>query len=167
MVVAPGAAVACPPACRIDAVNYELYMSEAIAEARVGAARGERPIGAVAVMDDAMVARAHEQVDESGDPTAHAVVVALRESARRLGRAGLPGLAVFSTVEPCPMCVGALLECDADVLIYATPDPVSGGAGSAVQLARHDGLRRRLRVVSGILQDDAADLGPAVSASGG
>jgi tRNA(adenine34) deaminase len=139
-------------------VNFALYMSEAIAEARLGASRGERAQGVVAVLDDAMVARAHDQVVATGDPTAHAVVVALREVARRLGREALDGLTVFVALEPCPMCVGALLECDVDTLVYAVPDPRFGAAGSAVQLARHDGLPRRLKVVSGILQEDAAEV---------
>ena len=139
-------------------MNYALFMSEAIAVARLGASRGERAQGAVAVLDDAMVARAHDQVATTGDPTSHAVVLALREAARRLDRDGLSGLTVFAALEPCPMCVGALLECDVDTLVYAVPDARTGAAGSAVQLARHDGLPRRLKVVSGILQDDAAEV---------
>ncbi len=138
-------------------MNYELYMSEAIAEARVGGAQGERADGAVFVLDDAMVARAHEQVAGSGDPTAHAVMLALREATRRLGRAGLAGISVFVTREPCTMCVGALLEGDVDTLVYAVPDEVDGAAGGAIQLARNDVLQRHLRVVSGILHDDALD----------
>ena len=138
-------------------MNYELYMREAIAEARLGATRGERPRGAVAVLDDAMVVRAHEQVSGAGDPTAHAVVIALREAARRLGRTALGGLVIFTTHEPCPMCVGALLESDADALVYALADP-RGAAGTAIQLARNEALPRRLRVISGILEDDAAEM---------
>ena len=138
-------------------MNYELYMREAIAEAHLGASGGERPRGAVAVLDDAMVVRAHERVIGTGDPTAHAVVIALREAARRLGRTALGGLVIFATHEPCAMCVGALLESDVDALVYAVPDP-RGAAGSALQLARSDVLPRRLRVVSGILEEDAAEL---------
>jgi tRNA(adenine34) deaminase len=139
-------------------MNYSLFMSEALAEARLGMDRGERPQGAVAVLDDAMVARAHDQVQSSGDPTAHAVVVALREVARRLGKEALGGLTVFAAREPCPMCVGALLESDIDTLVYAVPDPRAGAAGTVVQLARHEGLPRRIKVVSGILQEDATEL---------
>jgi len=139
-------------------MNYELYMSEAIAEARVGGAQGERADGAVFVLDDAMVARAHEQVAGTGDPTAHAVILALREAARRLGRDGLAGICVFVTREPCTMCVGALLEGDVDTLVYAVPDDADGAAGGAIQLARNDLLARHLRVVSGILHDDAVDV---------
>ena len=91
-------------------MNYELFMGEALAEAQLAAGRGERPIAAVAVVDEAMVARAHDRVEASNDPTAHAVVVALREAARRLGRTRLADATIFTTHEPCAMCIGALLE---------------------------------------------------------
>jgi tRNA(adenine34) deaminase len=148
-------------------VNYELYMRGALSEARNAAARGERADGAVAVMDEAMVARAQEQTIALGDPTAHAVVAVLREAARRLGTRSLSGLTVFCTIEPCVMCVGALLESDADGLVFALPDPAHGAAGSVLQLCDGRSLPRRLAVVSGILQADAADLlaAPAVGAS--
>ena len=70
-------------------MNYELFMGEALAEAQLAVERGERPIAAVAVVDEAMVVRAHDRVEQADDPTAHAVVVALRETARRLGRGRL------------------------------------------------------------------------------
>jgi len=139
-------------------MHYELYMSAALAEARQGSTSGERPDGAVAVLDEAMVARGHNRVVETGDPTAHAVIVAIREAAKRLGRASLEGVTMFSAVEPCAMCVGALLESDADALVYAVPDPVAGAAGSTVQLAQGDRLKRSLHVVSGIMQTEAAEI---------
>jgi tRNA(adenine34) deaminase len=137
-------------------VNYELYMRAALAESAAAAATGERADGAVAVLGEAMVAHGREQVVSAGDPTAHAVVVVLREAARRLGRASLSGVTVFCVVEPCAMCVGALLQSDADGLVYAVADPVEGAAGSCLQLADTDLLPRRLHVVSGILQADPA-----------
>lgn len=139
-------------------MHYELYMSAALAEARAAASSGERPRGAVAVLGEAMVAGGHEQALGSGDPTAHAVIVTLREAARRLGARSLAGVTVFSAVEPCAMCVGALLACDADGLVFALPDPLEGAAGSALQLAQHGALKRRLNVVSGILEADAREL---------
>ena len=141
-------------------VNYELYMRAALSEAAAAGAAGERADGAVAVMDEAMVANARTAVVATGDPTAHAVMVAIRDVARRLGRPSLSGVTVFSIVEPCAMCVGALLQSDADGLVYALRDPVGGACGSTVQLAETPGRPRRLRVVSGILRDDAAELRP-------
>src|SRR4051794_19638007 len=139
-------------------VNYELYMSAALSEARAAAAAGEAADGAVAVLDEAMVARAQAQVAATGDPTAHAVIVVVREAARRLARADLRGVVVFTAVEPCAMCVGALLESDVDKLIFAMPDPLSGAAGSAIQLASGKLLPRRLDIVSGIMQREAAEI---------
>ena len=129
-------------------------MAAALAEARGAMAAGQRPRGAVAVLDEAMVASGHDQVARTGDPTAHAVVVALREAAQRLGRPDLNGLIVFATHEPCTMCVGALLASDVDGLVYALDDP----SGAATTAASADSVRRRLRVVSGIMQAEAADL---------
>ncbi|HWP62114.1 MAG TPA: nucleoside deaminase [Candidatus Binatia bacterium] len=146
-------------------MNYDLYMGEAIAEARLAADRGERPMAAVAVVDEAMVARAHDRVVGSGDPTAHAVIVALREVARKLGPGRLDGATIFVTHEPCAMCVGALLESNVETLVFAAPNPVAGAAGSVLQLAQHDGLARRVRVVAGVRRDEAEELMGVLSGS--
>ena len=139
-------------------MNYELFMGEALAEARVALEQGMTPIGAVAVVNDAMVARAHDRVRETNDPTAHAVVVALREAGRKLGTSELSDATIFVTREPCPLCVGALLASDVDALVYATGNPIDGAAGSVVQLAQDARLNRRLKVVSGIRCDEAEEL---------
>ena len=139
-------------------MNYELFMGEALAEARLAAERGEQPNAAVAVVNDAMVARAHDRVRETNDPTAHAIVVTLREAARRLGTAQLGEATVFSTLEPCAMCVGALLASDVSELVYAVPNRTDGAAGTVIQLAQHPALARRLQVVSGIRRGEAEEL---------
>ena len=139
-------------------MNYELFMGEALAEAQVALDQGIAPIGAVAVVNDAMVARAHDQVQEFDDPTAHAVVVALREAARKLGRDRLADATIFVTREPCPMCVGALLASDVETLVFAASNRVDGAAGGALQLAQDSRLTRKLKIVSGIRCDEAEDL---------
>jgi len=139
-------------------MNYELFMGEALAEAQLALSRGERPIAAVAVVDEAMVARAHDRVQETNDPTAHAVIVALREAARKLGSTRLADATIFATLEPCAMCVGALLESDVEALVFALPNDHDGAAGTVIQLAQHHGLPRRLKVVSGIRRDEAQAL---------
>jgi len=139
-------------------MHYELFMGAAVAEARAAVEKGERAHGAAAVLGEALVASGHEQVVARNDPTAHAVVVTLREAAKRLGTRSLAGLTLFATVEPCPMCVGALLASDADALVFALPDPVAGAAGSVVQLANNPALSRRLDIISGILRADAAEV---------
>ena len=146
-------------------MNYELFMGEALEEAKLALARGERPVAAVAVVDEAMVVRAHDRVQETNDPTAHAVVVALRETARKLGSVRLADATIFSTQEPCPMCVGALLASDIDALVYAVANDRDGAAGSVVQLAQHPGLPRRIKIVSGIRRDEAERLFAPVLAS--
>ena len=145
------------------AMNYELFMGEALAEAQLAVERGERPYAAVAVVDEAMVARAHDRVEQADDPTAHAVVVALRDAARRLGRTRLADATIFSTFEPCAMCVGALLESDVEALVFAVPNRRDGAAGSVIQLAQHQSLPRRIKVVSGIRRDEVEALFAATS----
>jgi tRNA(adenine34) deaminase len=139
-------------------MNYELFMGEALAEAQLALERGEQPNAAVAVVDEAMVVRAHDRVRETNDPTAHAVVVALRETARKLGSARLADATIFATQEPCPMCVGALLESDVEALVFALANPLTGAAGSVIQLAQHPSLPRRIKIVSGIRRDEAEAL---------
>jgi tRNA(adenine34) deaminase len=139
-------------------MNYELFMGEALEEAKLALARGERPVAAVAVVDDAMVVRAHDRVEETNDPTAHAVVVALRETARKLGSVKLADATIFATQEPCPMCVGALLASDIDALVYAAANDRYGAAGTVVQLAQHPDLPRRIKIVSGIRREEAERL---------
>src|SRR6188768_107144 len=139
-------------------MNYELFMGEALAVARQAAERGAPPVGAIAVMNEAMVARGANRVAEKNDPTAHAVVGALREASRKLGTTHLTDVTIFTTHEPCPMCVGALLESDVAALVFAVPNPVSGAAGTVLQLAQHPALGRRLQVVSGIRREEAEEL---------
>jgi len=107
-------------------MHYELFMGAALAEARTSVEKGERPRGAAAVLDEALVASGHEEVAARKDPTAHAIIVTLREAAGRLGRTSLAGVTVFALVEPCAMCVGALLESDVDCLVYAVRIPPLG-----------------------------------------
>ena len=111
-------------------MNYELFMGEALAVARLAAERGAPAVGAIAVMNEAMVARGANRVAEANDPTAHAVVVALREASRKLGTPHLPDVTMFTTHEPCPMCVGALLGSDVAALVFAVPNPIDGAAGT-------------------------------------
>ena len=139
-------------------MNYELFMGEAIAEAREALARGERPHAAVAVVDDAMVARGRDRIRETDDPTAHAIIIALRETARKLGRDRLGNATIFATVEPCVMCMGALLESEVAALVFAAPNHVAGAAGSVIQLADQPRLGRRIKVVSGIRRDEVEEL---------
>jgi len=139
-------------------MNYELYMAEAIAEARRGAEEGERPVGAVAVIDDAMIARDHHRVTIGEDPTAHAVLLTVQAAARKLGTRRLAEATIFTTHEPCSMCVGALLETRVRALVFAVPDEERGAAGSVIQLARSPSMDHQLSVVSGVRESEARRL---------
>jgi tRNA(adenine34) deaminase len=139
-------------------MNYELYMAEAIAEARNGADDGELAVGAVAVLDDAMIARDHDRVLTADDPTAHAVLLTVQAAARKLGTRRLSDVTIFTTLEPCPMCIGALLEAQVRALVFAVPDEQRGAAGGACQLARDRNLPHQLSVISGVREAEARRL---------
>jgi len=145
-------------------MNYELYMAEAIEEERRGAEEGELPIGAVAVLDDAMIARDHDRTGLNGDPTAHAVVLTIRDAARKLGSRGLTDLTIFTTHEPCPMCAGALLEAQVRALVFAVPDEIRGAAGTVLELTRNPDLPHQMSVVSGVREAEARRLTSEASA---
>jgi tRNA(adenine34) deaminase len=139
-------------------MNYELYMAEAIAEAKRGGEEGNEPIAAVAVLDDAMVARDHDRSVLDGDPTAHAVLLTLQATARKLGTRRLSEITIFTTHEPCAMCTGALVEARVRALVFAASDPDRGAAGSVIQLARHPSLPHQLSVISGVRESEALRL---------
>jgi tRNA(adenine34) deaminase len=139
-------------------VNYELFMAEAIAEARRGGEEGEVPVGAVAVLDDAMIARDHDRMVLQRDPTAHAVLLTLQAAARKLEPRRLSEVTIFTTHEPCAMCVGALVEARVGALVYAVPDDRRGAAGGAIQLARDKAMPHQLSVISGVREAEARRL---------
>ena len=139
-------------------MNYELYWAVASAEALRGGEEGNEPIGAVAVIDDAMIARDHDRSALTGDPTAHAVLLTLQATARKLGTRRLTEVTIFTTLEPCAMCTGALVEARVPALVFAVPDLDRGAAGSVIQLARDMKLPHQLSVVSGVRVSEARRL---------
>ena len=146
-------------------MNYELYMAEAIAEARRGAEEGETPIGAVAVLDDAMIARDHRRIILQRDPTAHAVLLTVQATARKIGARRLREVTIFTTHEPCVMCVGALGEAQVRTLVFAVPDERGGAAGGALQLARSNAISHQISVISGVREAEARRLTAVAPAS--
>ena len=147
-------------------MNYELFMAEAIAEARRGGEEGEVPVGAVAVLDDAMIARDHDRMVLQRDPTAHAVLLTLQAAARKLESRRLSEVTIFTTHEPCAMCVGAMVEAAVGALVYAVPDERKGAAGGAVQLARDRSMPHQLSVISGVREAEARRLASDSAAVG-
>jgi len=133
-------------------------MAEALVEARAAAAEGEVPIGSVVVADGRVVGRGRNARERRADPTAHAEVLALQEAARSLGRWRLSGATVYATLEPCPMCAGALVNARVDRLVYAVPDPKAGAAGTLFDIVRDSRLNHRVAVESGILAAECGAL---------
>jgi tRNA(adenine34) deaminase len=133
-------------------------MDQALALARLAAAVGEVPVGAVVVLDGRVVGRGHNQPIAATDPTAHAEVEALREAARTAGNYRLPGATVYSTVEPCPMCCGALLHARVARLVYGAPDPKGGAAVSLYRLLSDPRLNHEVQVVGPVRAEECGAL---------
>jgi len=133
-------------------------MAEALAEARTAAAEGEVPIGAVVVFEGRIVGRGRNAREKLRDPTAHAEVLALQEAARALGRWRLTGATIYATLEPCPMCAGALVNARVDRLVYSVADPKAGAAGTLFDIVRDARLNHRVKVESGVLAEECGEL---------
>jgi tRNA(adenine34) deaminase len=133
-------------------------MHAALAEARKAAANGEVPIGAVIEIDDVIVGAAFNKPISSVDPTAHAEIVALREAAQKVGNYRLTGATLCVTVEPCAMCVGALVHARIATLIYGAAEPKTGAVRSTMKLLDDPSWNHRLVVVSGVLADECREL---------
>jgi len=133
-------------------------MQLALAEAARARAAGEVPIGAVLVMNDEVLATGFNQPIASHDPTAHAEVVAIRAAARRVGNYRLTGSTLYVTVEPCLMCVGAMIHARVGTVVYGAPEPRAGALGSSIAAHEAPGLNHRLQVVSGVLADECREV---------
>jgi len=133
------------------------FMSKALVEARKAADRGEVPVGAVVVHDGKMVGRGHNRPISKKDPTAHAEVIALRSAARKLGNYRLSDCDLYVTLEPCAMCVGAVVQARIRRLVYGTSDPKSGAVRSVMRFPFHK-LNHRPTISSGIMADECADV---------
>lgn len=133
-------------------------MRAALAEAEQALAHGDVPVGAVVVCQDVIVGRGHNRREVDADPTAHAEMLALRESARRLGGWRLAGATLYCTLEPCPMCAGALVAARIDRLVYGADDPKMGAAGSVVELLRDPRFNHRVAVTRGVLASESRAL---------
>ena len=135
-------------------VDDEAFMAEALALARAAQQRGEVPVGAIVVKDGAIVGRGGNAPIAANDPTAHAEIAALRDAARALGNYRLPGCALYVTLEPCAMCVGAILHARISRLVYGARDPKTGACGSVVDLFAEPRLNHHATAHGGVLADE-------------
>jgi len=133
-------------------------MREALLEARSALEANEVPVGALVIMDGAVVGRGHNAPIALADPTAHAEVLALRAAARKTGNYRLPGATLYVTVEPCAMCCGAALQARVARVVYAARDPKAGAVESLYRLFDAARLNHRVAATGGVLADESAAL---------
>jgi len=136
----------------------ETFMAQALAEARLAADEGEVPIGAVVVADGRVVGRGRNARERLRDPTAHAEILALQEASRALESWRLSGATMYATLEPCPMCAGALVNARIDRLVYGVADPKAGAVDTLFDLVRDRRLNHRVQVASGVLAQECGDI---------
>jgi tRNA(adenine34) deaminase len=136
----------------------EKFMHLALEEAAWAAEEGEVPVGAVVVLEGKLIARAHNQCISLCDPTAHAEILALREAGRKLSNYRLVGATLYVTLEPCIMCVGALLQARIRRLVYGASDPKGGACVSLYKILDDERLNHSVEAVGGVLSREGAEI---------
>lgn len=139
-------------------VSHETLMALALEEARKALAAGEVPVGAVIVLDGEVIGAGFNQPISANDPTAHAEIVALRAAAARAGNYRLTGATLYVTVEPCLMCVGAMVHARVGLVVYGTAEPKAGAIVSMTRAHELPQLNHRLQVEGGVLEDECRDV---------
>lgn len=133
-------------------------MQEAIDEAKKAEQIGEVPIGAVIVKNGEVIGRGHNRREIDNDPTAHAEMIAIREASERTGAWRLLDCTLYVTLEPCPMCAGAIVQARVPVVVYGAPDPKAGCAGTLMNLLQEERFNHRVDVVDGVLREECGEL---------
>ena len=134
------------------------WMREALAAANDARSREEVPVGTCIVIDEAMVAVAGNRTRTDSDPTAHAEIVALREASRQVKNFRLTEAVVYSTIEPCAMCAGALIQARVKKLVYGARDDRAGAVESRFRICDTDFLNHRIEIIAGVLEDECREL---------
>ena len=133
-------------------------MRAALVLAQQARERGEVPVGAVVVLGGAIIGEGFNQPISSNDPTAHAEIVALRDAARRIGNYRLTGATLYVTIEPCQMCVGAMVHARIARVVYGTPEPKAGAIESAMRAHEHPSMNHRIEATGGMLEGECREL---------
>jgi tRNA(adenine34) deaminase len=136
----------------------ERWMRLALEQAAHAAALGEVPVGAVAVYEGRIVGAGYNRKESDQDPTAHAEIIALRQAATQLGNWRLIGVTLYVTLEPCPMCAGAMIQSRLERLVYGAPDTRFGADGTIIDVLGEPRFNHRVTVTRGVLEDEAAGL---------
>jgi tRNA(adenine34) deaminase len=139
-------------------VDDAAWIHAALAEAEQALTHGDVPVGAVAVREGIIIGRGHNRKEIDADPTAHAEMIALQEAANTLGGWRLVGVTLYCTLEPCPMCAGAMVSARLPRLVYGAVDPKAGAAGSVVELLRDPRLNHQVAVTGGVLSEESQAL---------
>lgn len=139
-----------------DMMVHEQWMRAAMEEAKKAEAIGEVPIGAVVVRDGQIIGRGHNLRETTLDSTAHAEMIAIREASSALGAWRLLDCTLYVTLEPCPMCAGALVQSRLPRVVYGTADPKAGCAGTLMNLLQEPRFNHRVDIVEGVLQEECA-----------
>ncbi|TWT47291.1 tRNA adenosine(34) deaminase TadA [Botrimarina hoheduenensis] len=142
----------------LDPLDDQLYMQRALDEARAAAAEGEAPVGAVIVSRGEIIAAAHNLRETLRDPTAHAEMIAITQAAESLGAWRLEGCTLYVTLEPCPMCAGAIVQARVPRVVYGAIDPKAGAAQSLYQLLTDERLNHRVDVTAGVLAEPCGEI---------
>ena len=142
-----------------DRGDLSYFMREAVTEAKKALLAGEVPVGAILIdQSNEIVARAHNRCISDNDPTAHAEIVAIRDTAKVCGNYRLNGMTLVVTVEPCPMCMGAMINARLDTLVFGAFDEKGGAAGSVYNLSDDSRLNHRLTVIPGVMEKECREL---------
>jgi tRNA(adenine34) deaminase len=138
--------------------NDESYMNEALTLAREAGSLGEVPVGAVVVLDNAIIGRGFNRPIGLNDPSAHAEVMALRDAGRTVGNYRLPGATLYVTLEPCAMCIGAIIHARISRVVFGARDPKTGAAGSVINLFNEERLNHHAEAMGGVLAEECGSV---------
>lgn len=137
---------------------HQAYMMKAYQEAEQALKQGEVPVGAVIVQDHLLIGRGYNQVEQLNDPTAHAEMIALSSATAYLEEKYLTGCTLYVTLEPCPMCAGALVWSKIDRIVYGAMDDKAGACGSILNIAENEKLNHRIEIIQGVMEQDCSAL---------
>ena len=137
---------------------HSRHMRAALEQAKAALECGEVPVGAAIVCGGSVIALAHNEREALGDPTAHAEVLALRRAAKALGRRRLDGCTLYVTLEPCPMCAGAIIMAGVDCVYYGADDPQAGCAGSVYALPEDPAFGRKTPCMGGLMAQECREM---------
>lgn len=137
----------------INPFNHEYWMKKAYDEAEKALKENEVPVGAIIIKNNHIIAKAHNQVEKLKDPTAHAEMIAISSACETLDQKRLEGCTLYVTLEPCPMCAGAIVHARLATIVYACADPKAGACDSLYHLCEDPRLNHSVKVISGIMEE--------------